>query len=309
MNMVKVDDIIVKIAADIGTITIQWATNIAREACKVMEKQLRSKKFSSKKELKIFFDKSTKLLIQARETEPLLRNGMKYARSKLLHGASQLELADAFAEYLTWIEEEEKIRPELGAWLIDDGDNIVTHCHSGSVVKVLVTAWDDWKKIHVYNTETRPLYQWRRTSKDLVSAGVPDTMITDSSVAFFVDNLYDNEIHINKVFLWADCIRTNGDTINKVGSFSIGLSAWHSGVPLYIVWSLLKVDVTNTIGIETRPGSELWSEAPKWLDIINYAFDLIPAKCITGILTEFGVIRPENILKEIEKRYPWMLES
>jgi len=309
MNMVKVDDIIVKIAADIGTITIQWATNIAREACKVMEKQLRSKKFSSKKELKIFFDKSTKLLIQARETEPLLRNGMKYARSKLLHGASQLELADAFAEYLTWIEEEEKIRPELGAWLIDDGDNIVTHCHSGSVVKVLVTAWDDWKKIHVYNTETRPLYQWRRTSKDLVSAGVPDTMITDSSVAFFVDNLYDNEIHINKVFLWADCIRTKGDTINKVGSFSIGLSAWHSGVPLYIVWSLLKVDVTNAIGIETRPGSELWSEAPKWLDIINYAFDLIPAKCITGILTEFGVIRPENILKEIEKRYPWMLES
>lgn len=309
MNMVKVDDIIVKIAADIGTITIQWATNIAREACKVMEKQLRSRKFSSKKELKIFFDKSTKLLIQARETEPLLRNGMKYARSKLLHGASQLELADAFAEYLTWIEEEEKIRPELGAWLIDDGDNIVTHCHSGSVVKVLVTAWDDWKKIHVYNTETRPLYQWRRTSKDLVSAGVPDTMITDSSVAFFVDNLYDNEIHINKVFLWADCIRTNWDTINKVWSFSIGLSAWHSGVPLYIVWSLLKVDVTNTIGIETRPGSELWSEAPKWLDIINYAFDLIPAKCITGILTEFGVIRPENILKEIEKRYPWMLES
>jgi len=309
MNMVKVDDIIVKIAADIGTITIQWATNIAREACKVMEKQLRSKKFSSKKELKIFFDKSIKLLIQARETEPLLRNGMKYVRSKLLHGASQLELADAFAEYLIWIEEEEKIRPELGAWLIDDGDNIVTHCHSGSVVKVLVTAWDDWKKIHVYNTETRPLYQWRRTSKDLVSAGVPDTMITDSSVAFFVDNLYDNEIHINKVFLWADCIRTNGDTINKVGSFSIGLSAWHSGVPLYIVWSLLKVDVTNTIGIETRPGSELWSEAPKWLDIINYAFDLIPAKCITGILTEFGVIRPENILKEIEKRYPWMLES
>jgi hypothetical protein len=80
-----------------------------------MEKQLRSKKFSSKKELKIFFDKSIKLLIQARETEPLLRNGMKYVRSKLLHGASQLELADAFAEYLIWIEEEEKIRPELGA--------------------------------------------------------------------------------------------------------------------------------------------------------------------------------------------------
>jgi translation initiation factor 2B subunit (eIF-2B alpha/beta/delta family) len=95
-----------------------------------MEKQLRSKKFSSKKDLKVFFDKSTKLLIDARETEPLLRNGMKYARSKLLHGADKLDLADAFAEYLTWIEEEEKIRSEVGASLIDDGENIVTHCHS-----------------------------------------------------------------------------------------------------------------------------------------------------------------------------------
>lgn len=306
--MWQLDNIIIQVANDIKDIKIQWATNIAREACKVMEKQLRSKKFSSKKDLKVFFDKSTKLLIDARETEPLLRNGMKYARSKLLHGADKLDLADAFAEYLTWIEEEEKIRSEVGASLIDDGENIVTHCHSWSVVKVLVKAWEDWKKIHVYNTETRPLYQWRKTSKELVKAWVPDTMITDSSAAFFVDNLYDNEIYINKVFLWADCIRTNWDTINKVWSFSIWLSAWHSGVPLYIVWSLLKVDVTNTIGIETRSGTELWPEAPEKLNILNYAFDLVPAKCITGILTEFGVIRPENILKEISKRYPWMLE-
>jgi ribose 1,5-bisphosphate isomerase len=307
--MVKIDDIIVKIADDISTITIQWATNIAREACKVMKKQLRSKKFSSKKELKTFFDKSTKLLIEARETEPMLRNGMKYARFKLNHGADAKEIADAFSEYLKWINEEEKIRTELGAQLIDDGENIVTHCHSGSVTKLLKTAWDDWKKIHVYNTETRPLYQWRRTSKDLVSAGVPNTMITDSSAPFFVDNIYDSSIHINKIFIWADSIRTNGDTINKVWSFSIALSAWHSGVPLYIVWSLLKVDMTNTIWIETRSGKELWPESPKWLDILNYAFDLVPAKCITWIITEFGIIRPENLMKEINKRYPWMLEK
>jgi len=274
-----------------------------------MEKQLRSKKFSSKKELKIFFDKSTKLLIEARETEPMLRNGMKYARFKLNHGADAREIADAFAEYLTWIEEEERIRTELGAELIDDGENVVTHCHSGSVTKILKTAWDNWKKIHVYNTETRPLYQWRRTSKDLVSAGVPNTMITDSSAPFFVDNIYENDLDIHKVFLGSDCIRTNGDTINKVGSYSIALSAWHSGIPLYIVWSLLKVDMTNTIWIETRSGKELWPEAPEWLNILNYAFDLVPAKCITWIVTEFGVIRPENLVKEIQKRYPWMLES
>ena len=88
-------------------------------------------------------------------------------------------------------------------------------------------------------------------------------MITDSSAPFFVDNEYDNHIHIHKVFLGSDCIRINGDTMNKVGSFSIALSARHSGIPLYIVGSLLKVDTTSTIGIETRSGKELWPEAPE----------------------------------------------
>lgn len=306
--MSKFDHIIFQVADDIRTITIQWATNIAREACKVMEKQLRLKKFSNKKELKDFFDRSTKLLIEARETEPMLRNWMKYARYKLKAWANAIELADAFAEYLTWINEEEKIRAEIGVDLIDDWDNIMTHCHSGSVTKILKTARDQWKKIHVYNTETRPLYQWRRTSTDLVKAGVPNTMVTDSSAAFFVDNIYEDDIDIRKVFLWADSIRSNWDTINKVWSFSIALSAWHSGIPLYIVWSLLKLDMTGEIWIETRDGKELWPEAPEGLKILNYAFDMIPAKCITGIITEFGIIRPENLIKEAKQRYPWMLE-
>lgn len=297
-----------RIADDIKTITIQGATNIAKAACQVMEQELRSQSFATQEELADFVLKASQMLIDARETEPLLRNGMKYAKSKLNQWASQQQIADAFQEYLGRIDEEDKIRPEIGAELIDDGENVVTHCHSSSVVKVLTTARNQGKKIHVYNTETRPLYQWRKTSQDLIKAGVPDTMVTDNAAPFFVDNEYDNHVHTHKVFLGSDCIRTNWDTINKVWSFAIGLSAWHSGVPLYIVGSLLKIDMTNKIGIETRSWKELWADAPEGLDILNYAFDLVPAKCITWIITEFGVIRPENLLKEIEKRYPWMLE-
>ena len=305
--MSKFDNEILQVADDIRTITIQWATNIAREACKVMEKQLRLKKFSNKKELKDFFDRSTKLLIEARETEPMLRNWMKYARHKLKAWANAIELADAFAEYLTWINEEEKIRAEIGVNLIDDWDNIMTHCHSGSVTKILKTARNEWKKIHVYNTETRPLYQWRKTSTDLVKAGVPNTMVTDSS-APFLWIIFMKKILKYIRFLWADSIQSNGDTINKVWSFAIALSAWHSGIPLYVVWSLLKLDISGEIWIETRDGKELRSDAPEGLKILNYAFDMIPAKCITGIITEFWIIRPENLLKEVKKRYPWMLE-
>ena len=69
-----------KVAQDIKDITIQWATNIAREACKIMEQELRNQNFSNPDEVKDFFDKASQMLIDARETEPLLHNAMKYAK-------------------------------------------------------------------------------------------------------------------------------------------------------------------------------------------------------------------------------------
>lgn len=300
-------DEVKKIAKDIEDIVIQGATDIARQACIVMEKQLRASKLKDTKKLEKFFDKASSMLIWARETEPLLRNAMKYARFKIHEWCDADGVADAFEEYLWWIAREDKIRPSIWADLIEQWDNIFTHCHSSSVVEILVKANDCGKNIHVYNSETRPLYQWRKTSRELVAAWVQDTMVTDSSAAFFIDNLYENVIDINKVFLGSDCIKPDGSTINKVWSFAIWLSAWHSGIPLYIVWSLLKVDVEQIIWIEERSWRELWPEAPEWLNIINYAFDVIPHKCITWIITEFGIIRPEKLMKEIEKHYPWML--
>jgi len=297
-----------RVASDIKTITIQWATNIAREACKIMEQELRDAEFSNYGEFVKFFNQASQLLIDARETEPLLRNAMKYAKFKLNEWGDANSVADSFKEYLGWIEREEEIRPRIWAEIIHDGDDVFTHCHSKSVVDILVKARNDWKKIHVYNTETRPLYQWRKTSKDLLQAWIPDTMVTDDAAPYFIDNTIEEKVDVKIVFLWSDCIKPNGATINKVGSFSIWLSSWHSGIPLYIVWSLLKVDIEKNIWIEERDWKELWPDAPDWLNIVNYAFDMVPQKCITWIITEFGVIRPENLMKEIKKHYPRMLE-
>lgn len=298
-----------KVTQDIKNITIQWATNIAREACKIMEQELRNWKFKNKKEVSDFFNKASQMLIDARETEPLLRNAMKYAKSKLKWWANADKIADAFWEYLWWIEREEIIRPKIWAQLIHNWDIIFTHCHSKSVIDILVKAWKDWKKIHVYNTETRPLYQWRKTSQDLVNAWVPDTMVVDSSASSVIDNTLWNTVDVKEIFLWSDCIKPDWTVINKIWSFSIWLSAWNSWVPLYIVGSLLKIDVVDKVKIEIRDGKELWPEAPEWLNIVNFAFDRIHHKCITWIVTEFWVIRPENLMRAVEKYYPWMLEK
>ena len=312
------------VADDIQTIKIQWATPIAKAALEVLIQELKNQKFKSFPELKSFVLQWTKLLMQARATEPMLCNGMKCAISQLKSGKAealkparpaggdvkkvQLALIKSLKIFLLDIQGEEKIRPEIWAKIIKKNYNIMTHCHSGSVVQTLVTAWNQGKNIHVYNTETRPLFQGRRTSQDLIKAGVPDTMITDDSAPFFVDNLYESHVHIDMVIMGCDCIKMDGSIYNKIGSFSIAMAAWHSKIPVYIVGSLTKVDETNTIKIERRSGKELRSDAPKSLEIINYAFDMVPAKFITGIITEYWIIKPKDIKKYVRTYYPWMMK-
>lgn len=308
------------IADDIKTITIQWATNIAVSAFSIMKLELNTLDFKDLDELSNFVLKWSKMLMEARSTEPMLFNGMKYMISafkswklkvekwKMSLEELKMNAIESLDHFMSRIESEKEIRRNIWSELIKDGDTIFTHCHSSSAIWLLKEAHDDGKKIHVYNDETRPLYQWRKTSKSLVELWIENTMVTDGSSTFFVDNMYENHVHINKVIIGCDSIRINGDVLNKVWSFGIWLASHHSKIPVYIAGSLMKVDVTNSIEIEKRSANEVWEDRPKWLEILNYAFDMIPAKFITGIITEFGIIKPKDIKKMVKKHYPWMLE-
>lgn len=88
-------------------------------------------------------------------------------------------------------------------------------------------------------------------------------MITDDLAPFFVDNIYESDIDIDMVIIGSDSINLSGDVYNKVGSFSIALSAWHSNIPVYVAGSLLKVDTKSAVQIEQRLGSELRADIPK----------------------------------------------
>lgn len=303
-----------KVAEDIRMITIQGATNIAKQWMRILGQEILSQKFSSYSEFNAFIIEAVRLLKTARATEPMLFNGLaicentykKFLKSRkmnLSYNTDELQkrLAEVCFAYVEEIEKEESVRPAIWAALIASWDNIATHCHSDSVVKVLTTAWNDGKKIHVYNSETRPLYQWRKTSFDLIKAGVPNTMISDSIAPFFIDNLYESKININAVFLWSDAIKLDWSVYNKLGSFGIALSARHSKIPVYIVWSIMKIDTENSVVIEQRDPDEIWEDAPEWLQILNYAFDMVPAKFITGIITEHGIIKPKDINKRAKK--------
>lgn len=313
-DLLKLNNVF-EIAKDIKSISIQWATNIAREWIKILWIEISKQKFWSLKELEKFLFTASSMLSQARETEPMLFNWLTYCKQKYYERLKKTNniktlqdtISKAAKDYVEEIQKEEKIRPIIWEKTIKSKYNIMTHCHSWSVIKILTTAWSNWKEIHVYNTETRPLYQWRKTSNDLVNAWVPNTMITDSSAPFFTDNIHESHVNIDMVIIWSDAIKLNGSVYNKIWSFSIALAARHSKIPVYIVWSLLKIDTENTVKIEVRDGKELRPDRPQWLEIINYAFDMVPAKFITWIITEFGIIKPKDLKKAIKKHYPRML--
>jgi len=198
----------------------------------------------------------------------------------------------------------ERALGSYGAALINDGDAILTHCHSGALagsgyggraLSVIRAAWEGGKNIHVYVSETRPYLQGARiTTYELGKLGIPHTLITDSSSAFLM-----SRGSIQRVVVGSDRVTANGDLINKVGSFMHAIVAKYHAVPFYTATSSHTVDFSLAEGkecpIEYRNEDEVKSIrgvrlAPEGTAALYPAFDVTPNDLIAGIITEKGVI-------------------
>lgn len=305
--------VVEQIVQDIKDIKIQWATNIAKAAFEVIISESKNQKFDTKEEYLDFINLSMDILIAARPTEPMLFNGMDYIKSeikKLKSGDNikkcQESVIEAAQFYLNLINETAERAVLNGLWVVNEWDNVLTHCHSSSAIKTLKLHKIKWINFKVYNTETRPLYQWRKTSADLIAAGIDTTMVVDWVAPFLMDESSGTDLMMDCVIIWCDAIKLDWGVINKVGSYSVWLSALYANIPVYIAGNLLKVDVHDKIQIERRESTEVWEDSPEWLKFLNFAFDKIPPKFIRGIITEFWIIKPRDIRKTIEEHYPWM---
>jgi len=303
-----------KVMDDIESIKIQGATNIAKESIKLFSVYLGS--FSDNtNHLEIL--KSAKRfkedLANLRETEPLTRNALNFIYQKLLKDNtldSSLDLAkagDKWGKYfLNLLHEHKQTIIDYGQKLINRGDQVFTHCHSSMVEGILVKAYSK-RKFKVFNDETRPLFQGRITSTNLRKAGLPNTMLVDGASAYLISHFSGEDLDISSVFLGCDAIALDGTCVNKVGSYGIALSAYHSGIPVYIASSLLKIESDlkrgSYIKIEEREPKEIWAKPPKGLKLINLAFDMIPPEFITAYITEFGLVKPKDVAKVVKREY------
>jgi len=192
----------------------------------------------------------------------------------------------------------------FGAELVKDGWTILTHCNtgplattgSGTALGVIIMAKEQGKRVKVLATETRPLLQGARlTTWELKKAGVPVTLITDSMAGSFMQKK-----EIDTVITGADRIARNGDTANKIGTYTLAVLAKENNIPFYIAAPTTTIDPSlasgNEIPIEQRSPEEVTHlqgvpTAPTGTPAANPAFDVTPHKYISAIITEKGIIR------------------
>ena len=194
---------------------------------------------------------------------------------------------------------------ELGATLLPQKGAVLTHCNTGALATagygtalgVIRAAWESGKRFRVLTTETRPLLQGARlTTWELVQMGIPADLIVDSAAGSIMAS---GEVEC--VIVGADRIAANGDTANKIGTYTLAVVAHENGIPFYVAAPTSSLDLSlasgEAIPIEERAPEEVisWGNAsttPKGINVRNPVFDVTPHRYINAIVTEQGIVRP-----------------
>ncbi len=195
-----------------------------------------------------------------------------------------------------------------GAGLLSKSSKILTHCNAGALATaghgtalgIVRSAHNQGKKIEVFAGETRPFLQGARlTAWELLKDKIPVTLITDSMSGYLM-----SLNSIDAVIVGADRVTSNGDVINKIGTYSLAVLASQHNVPFYVACPFSTIDMKTVSGkeviIEERDSKEVtgykdnnWS--PEGVTVFNPAFDVTPADLVTFLITENGVINPKEL--------------
>ena len=205
--------------------------------------------------------------------------------------------------------EDIEINKKIGAYgaeVVSKGATILTHCNAGALATVgygtalgvVRSAFANDPTIQVFADETRPRQQGARiTTLELTMDGIPTTLITDGMCSYFM-----KKGMIDMVVTGADRIAANGDTANKIGTYTVAIAAKYHNIPFYIAAPLSTIDINiksgDEIPIEERSHDEVThingkAICAEGVNIINPGFDVTPHELISGIITEKGILRPD----------------
>ncbi|MBS3781001.1 MAG: ribose 1,5-bisphosphate isomerase [Candidatus Thermoplasmatota archaeon] len=292
------------IAKKIQNMEIRGAAKIARAGALALKRLVENYDGDDVEDLESELEKGAKRLRSTRPTAVSLENAINYVMTVESEGVEGLkkEIVNRASRFIEKsLEAKDKIA-EYGGKRITDGDVILTHCNSSMAIGAIKYSWDEGKNIEVIATESRPKRQGYITIKELSEYGIPVTLIVDSAVRYKMRG-------VDKVYVGADTVASNGAVINKIGTSQVALCAHESRVPLTVCAETYKFSNKTTFGelveIEERDPSEIVDPAdfPE-VNINNPVFDATPSKYVDSIITEKGVISPDGayrIIKEMEE--------
>ncbi|AHF80708.1 ribose 1,5-bisphosphate isomerase [Thermococcus paralvinellae] len=304
-----------EIAEKIKNMEIRGAGKIARSAALALQIQAEKSQAKNSDELWKELKEAAKLLHSTRPTAVSLPNALRYVmyRGKIAYqGGADLDqlkfiVINAAKEFIHNSEKAIERIAEFGAKRIEDGDVIMTHCHSKAAIGVMKKAWDEGKDIKVIVTETRPKWQGKLTARELAEYGIPVIYVVDSAARHYMKMT-------DKVVMGADSITANGAVINKIGTALIALTAKEHRVwvmiaaetykfhPETMLGQLVEIEMRDPYEVIPKEELETW---PKNIEVWNPAFDVTPAEYIDVIITEKGVIPPYAAIDILKEEFGW----
>ena len=188
---------------------------------------------------------------------------------------------------------------EFGSGLIADSDRIMTHSYSSTVVAVLKEAFARYRNIKVIATRSGPGRTGESTARQLGIHGIPVTFIDDTAMGLYISE-------VSKVVVGADRICANGSLVNGIGTYQLALSAERTGIPFYVLCETLKFDSriqSGEVDLEEKEPSEVVEPGrlPPEVEVKNPYFDITSLELITGIVTENGLLMPQEVIGYIKK--------
>ena len=187
-----------------------------------------------------------------------------------------------------------------GSELITDGDKIMTHSYSSTVVAMLKAAFAQHRNVEVITTRSGPGGSGEMIARELGLYGIPLTFIDDTAVGLYLST-------VNKVVVGADRICADGSLVNGIGTYQLALAGKRAGIPFCVLCETLKFDPRlsgDEVDLEEKEPSEVIEPGrlPPEVRVKNPHFDITPLELITGIVTENGLLAPGEVISYMQKQ-------
>ncbi|MDI6815545.1 MAG: S-methyl-5-thioribose-1-phosphate isomerase [Dehalococcoidales bacterium] len=304
--VVNISPEIIKLIDEIKDDKTHGASQLARQAVNVLKVAAQRSQAESTEEFLLEQKEIGGRLMSARPAMVPLFNSINHLLGTMSEKAAEMDLGSI--RRLAISEADKVVRDSLqaiaqiaehGSGLIADGDKIMTHSYSSTVMAVLKAAFTKHRNIEVITTRSGPGRTGENVAQELGSYGIPVTFIDDAAMGLYISM-------VNKVVVGADRVCADGKVVNGIGTYQLALAARRAGIPFYVFCETLKFAPrlsSDEVDLEEKEPSEVikMERLPPGVRVKNPYFDITPQELVTGIFTENGLFTPEGINSYMQK--------